>query len=55
MMLNLEKSSSSRVALFPKNLFTLCWYRITEDYGFGDLLFWSKVHDDEQNEVVLVA
>jgi hypothetical protein len=48
---NLTKRVSSREDRFPKTLFALCWYRISEDDGFRDLLSRSQMHVDERDEV----
>jgi hypothetical protein len=38
MMKNLKKQASSREDRFSKALFTLSWYMIAEDDGFGAML-----------------
>jgi hypothetical protein len=55
MMKNFKKRVSSREDRFPKTLFALSRCMIAEDNGSRDLLFWSQMHIDEQDEVALVA
>jgi hypothetical protein len=52
---NLKNRSSSSVERFPKTLFTLSQYRITEDNSSGDLLSQSQMHIDDRDEVALVT
>jgi hypothetical protein len=55
MMINLEKQSSSHVERFPKTLFALSQCRIAKYNGFRDMLSWSQMHVDDQDEIGLAA
>jgi hypothetical protein len=52
-MKNLKKPASSRKDRFAKTLFIISYCMIAEDNGFGELLFRSRMHVSERDEVAL--
>jgi hypothetical protein len=54
-MKNLKKRASSYEDRFPKSLFALSCCKIAEDDSSGDLLFRSRMHVGERDEVALMV